>query len=446
MASWFNKAYWNAFTLWNMRGEKRLPYRPLEEILSIQSRRVRAIVKHAYETVPYYREVMDEAGLAPGDFRTADDLARLPILTGDQLAAAPERFLSRRYADGRSILLHTSGTTGQTKNIYYDPAAIFLALAQGHRRRVVLARFVGRACGYRQISSLMPDGANLQLLDFYRDCSWIPRKVDLQRINLSMEASIEENIERINNFKPEVILSQGSYAGAIFRRAWESGIPIHRPKAVLYGGDSIADRNLRLIETEFGVPALASYQAVEAPNIAFQCERREGYHISLDLAAVRVVDRNGNTLGPGDTGDILISNLTNRATILLNYKLGDVVTLGSAPCPCGRTLPTIELNECRTGDLVVLTGGRMILSDIVMKGPRAVPGVVQLQLIQEDLRRFVVNVFCDAGADWDKVRQDLDTALRSRLGHDISVSIKRMDSVPTEPGGKFRPFIQRYAG
>ena len=83
MANWFSKAFWNAFTLWHVRHEARLPYLPLADILAMQSRRVQSIVAHAYQTVPYYREVMDSAGLRPTDFRTASDLARLPILKSD---------------------------------------------------------------------------------------------------------------------------------------------------------------------------------------------------------------------------------------------------------------------------------------------------------------------------------------------------------------------------
>ena len=82
MTNWIRKAYWNAFTVWHARNEGQFPYLPLEAILAVQNRRVRAIVAHAYATVPYYREVMDHAGLRPEDFHTAEDLARLPILTG----------------------------------------------------------------------------------------------------------------------------------------------------------------------------------------------------------------------------------------------------------------------------------------------------------------------------------------------------------------------------
>jgi phenylacetate-coenzyme A ligase PaaK-like adenylate-forming protein len=59
MPQWMNKAYWSAFTARHARADARLPYWPLDRIRAIQSRRVRALVAHAYETVPYYRDVMD---------------------------------------------------------------------------------------------------------------------------------------------------------------------------------------------------------------------------------------------------------------------------------------------------------------------------------------------------------------------------------------------------
>src|SRR5687768_3779846 len=138
------KAYWNAFTVWHARDEERLPYRSLDEIVGLQTKRVRAIVAHAYEKVSHYREVMDRAGLRPSDFRTADDLARLPIVTGEDVARAPERFLSRDHDHRDGITILSSGTSGKRKRIDYDAAALFLTMAHGHRRRVVLARFVGR--------------------------------------------------------------------------------------------------------------------------------------------------------------------------------------------------------------------------------------------------------------------------------------------------------------
>jgi phenylacetate-CoA ligase len=443
MPSWERKAYWNAFTLWHARVEARLPYQPLEEILAVQNRRVRAIVTHAYETVPYYREVMGKAGLRPRDFRTAADLAQLPILTGEHVAHAPERFLSHHYAISPNLKIQSSGTSGRAKHIYYDPAALFLALAHGQRQRVVLAQFVGRRFGYREMSAIRSESVSVQIRHFYESYSWVPQRVDLTRSILSPRNTFEENIAQINTFQPDVISGYGSYIGALFRRAWEQDCSVFRPKAVVYGAEQLADPDRLLIEREFGVPVLSSYQAVEALRIAFQCERREGFHLCLDAVAVRVVDEQGRTVGPGDTGNIVISNLTNRATVLLNYKLGDVVTLSSASCPCGRTLPTIERIVGRSDDLLVLPDGQVAHALVVLEDLRAVPGVVQVQIIQEDLNCFMLRVVCAGDTGWGQVQRSLDAVMRMLFGKDISLGIERLDTISSEPGGKVRAVISR---
>src|SRR5262249_6747067 len=73
------KACWTAYTAYHVRSEARLPFRPLDELRALQNRRVRAIVAYAYDTVPHYRDVISAARLQPRDFRTAEDLAQLPV-------------------------------------------------------------------------------------------------------------------------------------------------------------------------------------------------------------------------------------------------------------------------------------------------------------------------------------------------------------------------------
>src|SRR5215218_3065262 len=74
--------------------ERRIPFWPLERIERLQCRRLQSIVRHAYETVPYYRRTMDELGLLPGDFQTVDDLAKLPLIDDATVRQDPDQFAS----------------------------------------------------------------------------------------------------------------------------------------------------------------------------------------------------------------------------------------------------------------------------------------------------------------------------------------------------------------
>ena len=444
MANWATKAYWSAFLLWHARGQSRFPYRSLQDIIEIQNRRVRAIVAYAYDTVPYYREVMAQAGLRAKDFRGADDLARLPLLTGEQVADNPDRFLSRRYRHRPTFEIRSSGTGGHTKQIHYNPAALFILRAHRLRQRIVIKHFVGRMFGYRLLQANLPDGSISKIGRFHSSHCWTPGRFTLQNARISPEDALDTNVTRINSFEPDVIFGYGFYVGNLYRQAWERKLAIYRPKVIIYGSDRMADADRLLIENQFGIPVISTYGATESMHIGFQCERHEGFHVSIDDVAFRVVDEQGRTLGPGGTGSSVISNLINRATVLLNYRLGDTVTLSAKPCPCGRSLPMLERIEGRADDFVILPDGRNLHSLVLTQRLQPLPGVVQIQLCQEELRRFELSAVCTGSADWSQLRGQLDMKLRAVLGNDISLNLRRVDVIPPEAGGKVRAIISRY--
>jgi phenylacetate-CoA ligase len=435
------RTYWSASTFLEARAEGRLPFRPLETILAHQQRRVRRMVDHAFETVPHYREAMRELGLRPADFRSADSLAGLPLIAGQDVADAPERFYSGRYDEAVTLTLHSSGTNGRPKAVRYDHAALFEALAHGHRQRAVLAHFTGRRSGYREMSVIRTESISKQLRRFYETHAWVPRPLDLQRSVLPLELPFDEMVRRINDYRPHVLTGYGSHLGALLRWAWEQGYELHRPCAVWYGADAMPAADRALIERDLGVPVISTYQADEALRIGFQCEERKGFHLSLDDVAVRVVKPDGSPAGPGQRGEIVISNLSNRATVLLNYRLGDLVTMPEAPCSCGRTLPTIEAIAGRAGDMLLMPDGQSRHSLALIAPLQAVPGVVQLQLVQERQAELTVRVVCDAGGHWPSIKDSVERLAERLLDGGISVSACRVAEIPREPSGKARAVI-----
>ena len=123
----------------------------------------------------------------------------------------------------------------------------------------------------------------------------------------------------------------------MFRTALARGWELHRPAVVVYGGDKMSAEGRRLIEREFSIPVLSRYSAVEAFRIGFTCERSTSFHLHEDLCVVRVVD-----------GEIVVTDLTNRGMVLLNYRLGDTGQLGPAGCDCGRTSALLTELEGRS--------------------------------------------------------------------------------------------------
>lgn len=437
------RVFWTAYTLWHARHERTLPYWPEEKLRRLQDRRVRSIVRHAYRTVPFYREAMDRLGLRPGDIRSAEDLARLPAVTIDDYARDPERYLSTSYRDRATFAAFTSGTSGYSRAIQFNRASLFRSLATRQRRRLVVASFTGRSLGYSEMTVATAASLSTRLREFYEAISAFPAALELRRSQVIPFGRPEDRLAELNAARPDVLIGYGSFIGLLFRWAWQHDLAVHRPKLIVYGGEGIDPEDRALIEQRFGVPVCSTYQAAEAHAIAYQCELRQGFHVEIDQVAVRVVDRHGGRVGPGGTGEMLVSNLTNRATVLLNFRLNDTVTLAARPCPCGRTLPLIERIVGRTDDIIVHPDGYPIHALVAIDSVRLYPEVLQLQLIQEAPRRFLVRYVPGRNADALQIESALEEKLRQTFGKDIVAATERIEFVQPEPSGKVKLAISR---
>jgi phenylacetate-CoA ligase len=138
----------------------------------------------------------------------------------------------------------------------------------------------------------------------------------------------------------------------------------------------------------------------------------------------------------------VVSNLTNRATVLLNYRLGDVVTLGTEPCPCGRTLPTLDRIDGRADDAVLMPDGRLLRGLLVVFAVQHCPGTIQVQLRQEELRRFVVRVVTKENADKAEIATEARRAVHEMVGSDATVEVEFPPFIPPEESGKVRAVVR----
>ncbi|MFH1731449.1 MAG: AMP-binding protein [Planctomycetota bacterium] len=438
--------YWTAYLAGHLRGQAGFPFSALDAVKRAQDRRVRAMARHAYETVPYYRETMDRLGLAPGDLRTAADLARLPLIGPGELQGDPARFMSSAHPIGRCVRLETSGSTGQPRSVCCSANAIFQNAAHGERDRSVMTPLVGRKLGYREtvIGSALSSARKLQ--QFVRSHAAFPPGAPIVRQYLSVLDSPEENARLINEFRPDIIQSYGSYLGMLFSHLADTAAPFHRPKVVTYSSDALSDSVRRLITERFGIPVFSTYQAIEAFKIGFECEHHRGLHLNIDLYPVRIVDESGRDVPEGDTGELVISNLVNPAMVLLNYRLGDLVNALPGRCPCGRTLPMLAFPAGRCDDLVELPSGRMVNPVAVNKIFVREPLIRQYQIVQHSVARISASVVVDPAADRGELEQRVKARFSERLGDEVRLDVQFVDAVDRTASGKSRTLVSLVRG
>lgn len=430
-----------AYTAWLARRESSIALRSEDELASIQSRRLRAMLRHCADNVPYYREWLKQAGAEPEDVRCAADLRALPLVDKLTLTLEPERFAAKGYDAKDGLTLLSSGTSGRRRRLRYDALALFEALAAGRRQRIALKPFTGRESGYRELIFNREGSAGQQIRRFWESRTFVPPRVELTRRYLSPALPFPDLVQGLNEFKPDVVRGIGSHVGAFFRWVAETGARIHQPRVVVYGADAMPRGDRDTIERELRIPVLSTYQAVEALRIGFQCEVRAGFHVSTDQVIVRIVDASGRDVAPGERGELIVSNLTNRANPVINYHLGDIVTSSAKQrCSCGRTLPLlVEEIDGRLDDLIVRNGGTRVHALTILPGLQAVEGVRQVQVVQQEIDTFRLRVV------WDRRAEERPAELVQRisavLGEDIRVEVEPVEMLAQEASGKVKTVL-----
>ncbi len=418
--------------------ERRVPYWSLDRIHRRQSRRVQSIVRHAYESVPYYRRTMDELGLQPDDFRTAADLTKLPLLDDVLVRQQPDLFDSTRYGENDRRALRTTGTTSYVrKRIYWDEAALMRRLPIAERGRVVLYRLAEQRWRRRELYIFPPGSVVRNTIGLLAGQTWVSSRI-MQRQYFSPDDPLEDLVATLNTFRPHIVFSFGSFADHFFRYLTDNGITAAMPRVWQYNGDVFPPETKRLAEETFGCFVHSSYASVETGRIGFQCERREGFHLDIDVVAVRVVDESGRDVPDGEDGEIVISNLYNRATVLLNHRLGDRGALATEPCPCGRTLPLLERLQGRQSELIVLADGR-VLPGLVVSAmfPHQLASAFKAQIVHPAAGHIRWRIVPFAGVDQEEMRRAILARGREVFGEDAIVEVEFVADIPPRPGGKF---------
>ena len=437
-----NRLQATAYVLATWARDRRTPYLPHEQLEERRDQRVRDIVAYAAATVPHYRELFAREGIDPREIRGADDLERLPLLEKRDLLEDPERFRSGSQAGSTAVAYWTAGSTGRPLTVYHDRLSLLGNMAWSERERVVEARFCGKRVRYRRVVVAWTISTGAQTQAFYRRSAFAPLR-PLQ-FSLTVEDPIEQNIAAVDRLRPDSLVGYGPYLETLFRIVAARNLSFYRPKVVAYVSVAMSVEGRRFIEETFGIPVISAYNAVEAFKIGFSCEERTGFHVHEDLCVVRLVDSDGRAVPNGATGEVVLSNLVNRGTVLLNYRLGDLAARAPGRCPCGRTLRLLADVEGRTADFVERDDGRLIYSSDVVKVVTQTESVLTFQLVQHEQARFELKVETISQDAFERVKGELVGRLKELLGTSVQIDITRHDRIEVGPRGKLRQVVSLF--
>ncbi|TCK19041.1 phenylacetate-CoA ligase [Thiogranum longum] len=419
--------------------QKQADYLPASRLGKIRDRRVRSLVNHAAKYVPYYRELFHEHGIDPRAIRTAADLEMLPLLDKQTVRDNPRAFVSTSRRGQTAIPFKTSGSTGMPLTIYHDRRSLLANMARTWPEKAIIRKVLGNNRAGRQATILYPSSTVRRIWELYREYSFVPGPS--RQLLLDVNDPFDEIIKAINTFKPDIVSGYGSYLETLFRMVDARQTAVHLPRVLTYGADNMTEGGRQLIENKLGIRVFSRYNSVESFRIGFTCEQHHGFHIREDLCCLRVVDAHGNTPGDGEPGEVVISNLVNRGTVLINYRIGDLGVITQKPCPCGRTLPMLASLEGRSEDIIYLADGRMVHPRIIWNVFKGRNDLLQYQLIQHKPDSFELKIVLAGSPGHDAATRDILTDLGKLLG-DVEITVSCHESLSVG-NRKFRPVISR---
>jgi phenylacetate-CoA ligase len=333
---------------------------PRRELRALQDERLVRTVRRAYESVPFYRKRLDDAGVSPDEIGGVEDLQELPLTTKEHFREEyPTGLFAVDMADVRRIHA-SSGTTGKPKIVGYTDSDLDLW-------RSVMARslFAAGVEPGDTVQNAYGYGLFTGGLGFHDGVEALPATVIP-----TGGGNTARQISMLQDLESDVLASTPSYCLYLAERAAEDGVDVRDlpVSTVTIGAEPFTDPVREEIEAALGVTAIDSYGLSEiiGPGVAIECEHaQEGLHVWEDHFYPEIVDpQTGEVLPPGEEGELVLTTLTKEALPVLRYRTGDVTSLVSGECACGRTMVRIDNVTGRTDDLLIVRGVNLYPSQI----------------------------------------------------------------------------------
>ena len=415
---------------------------PRADIQSLQIVRVKQTLERAYNKVPQFKRRFDEAGVAPEDFKTLDDIRRFPFTMKTDLR---NNYPFGMFAEPRESLvrLHaSSGTTGKPTVVGYTPGDIELWTDLMARSMACAGALPGdivhNAYGY----GLFTGGLGTHYGSERLGCSVVPVS----------GGGTERQIVLLQDFGARVICATPSYALNIAEVAARQGVDMRKlPVAIgVFGAEPWSDAMRDELEYKLGLKAVDIYGLSEilGPGVAMECHvAQSGLHAWEDHFLFETI--NPETLEAvedGEPGELVITTLTKEALPMVRYRTRDITRLSNEPCVCGRTHRRIMRITGRDDDMLIIRGVNVYPSQVeaVLVGLPGIAPHYQFVVTQDGpmtALRVEVEVEPDAEvSDASRVAKaaEVQHQIKSMVGVTCDVEVMKVGAVPRSEGKAVR--------
>ena len=421
---------------------QRTQWFPRKKLLELQNQNLRLLIKHAYDTVPYYHRVMKQNRVLPQDIQGVEDLTKIPVLTKDDVRANSADLVSLGFPV-KQLVPYRSGGSGDQLQFFVTKDQLSWEIAAEYRAYGWANYKLGDKCFMFWASPI----------DLSRYKSLQKRlSAKLERIfvvdtYIISNAVLAKYASLLEAWRPKIVKGYASSIYLMAKYLVDKGISSVRPEAVITTAETLFSSMRETIEEAFGCEVFSFYGSREIGGLASECEKHSGFHISVENVAMEFI-KDSEQVAPGETGVIFLTSLRNYGMPLIRYRLGDVGMPSDKVCDCGRGLPLMSSIEGRVSDFMAVYDkkrGKVVpvgpIYPLIIYGLMKVP-LRSVRVVQNEVNRLDIKAVKDHGYS-RKDTEYLISQLKGALGDDIQINFEFLDYLPPLPSGKRSTFISK---
>ena len=421
--------------------QKEIETMPVDELKKLQSEKLVKQVKHVYENVEYYRNLMDKKDVKPEDIKGIEDLHKLPFLTKSDLRDAyPYGLLGKPLSE--CVRIHsTSGTTGKRVIAFYTQHDIDIWDDCCARAIIATGSTKDDVCQVAYGYGLFTGGFGLNGGSQKVGCLTLPMS----------SGNTERQIQFMMDLNATILCCTPSYAAYVGETLKEQGytpdqIPL---KAGIFGAEAWTEEMRQKIQNTLGIKAYDIYGLTETsgPGVAFECEEQTGMHINEDHFIAEIINPDtGEVLPEGEKGELVFTAIDKEAFPLLRYRTRDICVLTRKKCSCGRTHIKMSKPMGRSDDMMIIRGVNVFPSQIetVLLQEGYQPNYQIVIDRKNNTDTFDVNVemnpdqFTDTVGGITALEKSLANAMKTMLGINPTIHLVPPKSIARSEGKAVR--------
>ncbi|HXJ80433.1 MAG TPA: hypothetical protein VMS64_17360 [Candidatus Methylomirabilis sp.] len=410
---------------------------PRAELLQFQHERLRRLVAHAYDAVPYYRALFERHHVKPDDIRTTADLPQIPVSTRrDVQRASPIDLVARGLDPSRLLAYRTSGSTGEPLTVRRT------WLEERLNSAFRLRTFHDFGIRARDVRVVLSAGGGASPSHGRQSWDGLQRVLrslrSYRKVRVDHRFPAPEVLDRLAAIRPDVLVGGPNLLAPVGREMARARPGAIAPRLVISGGEVLLPLERRQISENFRARVVDMYSSHELGLIGWECPRGAGLHVTDDSLLLEVLV-NGRPAEVGEAGELVATRLHAFAMPFIRYRTDDVVTRGPAPCPCGAAFSTILTVQGRMVDEFEMADGRLLHPNLLVVHllRDAARWVAQYQLTQETRERVVLRVAPLAPPTAEEIAA-VESLGRTAFGPGVDFELRLVPEIPMDTDEKFR--------